>query len=147
MTLFEEITSKEIKRHEERLANYNANRAIIDMADEYGTMFINGGEMRSRSINVTDSTVTLNLHLFTNDSIGHDVKPIVEDMKGKENWHFTNRNENPDQEWVDWDFKKEQVEGETVQKVFNITAFYTSSRKCRQVGTGEFKEIMKVVCD
>jgi len=93
----------------------------------------------------TIDCVYIDVRLQPEQSI-KDIRPLLHEIAATRAFGPAVKHEYLEMEWLGWDFMEKPKEGITPQKLM-FRVWYGSSKVCRQVGTGEFKEVMKVVCD
>ena len=94
----------------------------------------------------TINCLGLNLHLGKTDSITKDVGPIIEELMEHPHFQEPTSNDNPQYGFVGWEFRaRGKFNGHHPSLL--VRAWFKESDKCKTVGTGEFEEKMKVVCE
>ncbi|GAG90791.1 unnamed protein product [marine sediment metagenome] len=147
---------KEVKaENEEKLIFLKKHKNLFPIADEYAKKFsLNNkteyGERGSRVNFCADAGTIRAVGLFINlgkNSIVSDVLPIVDEMIKDPRLEMikTLDKEIKDKyEPIDCTFKERNSNNEATIQV-RIFIYY--STRCKEVGTGKFKEIMKIECE
>jgi hypothetical protein len=110
-------------------------------------------EVRYAASDYSMKCVSLNIYLGPDDSIGKDamlfIEEHIEPILEKHALEFYDEFENTEYEdYANKVFSYASRECVNGQRVYlNVKAYVKHSSMCRLVGTGEFKEKKKVVCD
>ena len=147
---------KELRQtHKERLVFLSKHKTLFPVAHEYANKFTKNHsyslEKRSSRVSFASDVGTIQgiglyLDLGKND-VFNDVLPLITEMIRDPRLEMTQPLDHTIKdkyEPVDCIFKERGADnGANIR----VRVFVDHSLKCHEVGTGEFKEIMKVVCD
>ena len=151
---------KELKaRHQEELERLRAHKPLFQIAMEMGCRFsLNHdpiGQQRASTMTFslgigTINCLALDLRLGPNDSILKDVGPIVEALREHPVLEERGETEYLEMGWKGWDFRlkpPQPNQSNAHEAQLKVRVWFKNSRKCRLVGTGEYEEKMKLMCE
>jgi len=101
----------------------------------------------------TINALAVNLYLSPKDSIKKNVGLlIVDDLNQDSRFRFIDNSNAELIEWTSWDYSYLLTKFTNKYNIVDhpklmIRAWYKRSTKCKLVGTGEFKETKKLVCE
>ena len=148
---YESYIEKEKADHEKRIDSIKRNKNMLSIATEYGLSF---GELmyfsdkRYADIFFTPTiTMQLNLHPKKEDTI-KVAYPVIDEMirdPRLEMIYPLQKQPYADQEYVYATFQEQMPKGKS-GVCLNVFIYIDRINTCKKVGTGKFREIMKVVC-
>lgn len=156
MIRYEDAVRELEEQQEKERSRLKKQKPLFRLAMEYGSMFSHNhdleyiSDVKERSSQMTyavgSSTidcVALDLYLEPSDDMTRDVGPIIEELKDHPRLKLIGDNDYIEVGWKGWEFRYRDF---GVDEKFLVRAWFGSSKSCKVVGTGEFKEVKKVVC-
>ena len=141
-----------LEKHQDELNQLKKHKPLFKIAMEYGLMYSKNHQGIWSEEKSSDSSfalgtgtincLSLNLSLDKDGSIIRDIGPIIEELKEHPRLKFIKEHDFIEAGWKGWKFQHKETEGNLLVRVW-----FENSRKCKKVGTGEYEEIMEVVCE
>ncbi len=154
---YQDIVREELANQENRRKTVELYKPLVRTAIEFACKFSKnhkrnwGDKTRGSDLSFalgfnSINCLSLNLRLAEKDSIAKDVGPLIEELSDHPRLEFKEDAEYIEMGWVGWSFKlKGKFNGHTPELL--VRAWFENATACKKVGTGEFEEKMKVVCE